>query len=43
MVCGVAINSLKIALIVQPAHSDIKIGLGPMHMEIGYMRLLILK
>jgi len=27
-VCGVAINSLKISLILQPARSDVKIGSG---------------
>jgi len=34
MVCDVAINSLDITLILQPACSDVKIG--PVHMEIDY-------
>jgi len=37
MVCGVAINSLEMTLILQPARSDVKIGPArALHMEIGY-------
>jgi len=35
MVCGVAINSLEITLISQPAYSDVKIGPAGA-LEIGY-------
>jgi len=35
IVCGVAINYLEITLILQPAGSDVKIGLDRAHMGIG--------
>jgi len=41
MVCGAAINSLELTLILQPAHSDVKIGPGRAHGKIlqvaGYL------
>jgi len=36
MVCGVAINSLNITLILQPARRDIKIGPVCMHAKTKY-------
>jgi len=34
IICGAAINSLEITLILKPTRSDVKIG-PPVHMEIG--------
>jgi len=31
MICSFAINSLKITLILQPGHNDVKIGLACAH------------